>query len=69
MTYSELTRKLKKLGCEFRRQAKGDHEIWWRPERKLYTSIPHHTNKEIATGTLNAILRDLGITMKDLAGK
>jgi len=61
MTYSELTRKLKKLGCEFRRRAKGGHEIWWHPERKL-----RHGRKDIPKGTLNSILKDLGFTMEDL---
>ncbi|MBI4603868.1 MAG: type II toxin-antitoxin system HicA family toxin [Planctomycetes bacterium] len=31
MTYRELTRKLRRLGCEFVRHAAGSHEIWWRP--------------------------------------
>jgi len=66
MTYLELTRKLKRLGCEFRRQAKGGHEIWWHRERKRYTSISHHGRRDIPKGTLAAILRDLGFTMEDL---
>ena len=65
MRYVELTRKLKALGCEFRRQAKGSHEIWWRPQRKLYTVIPRH-RKDIAKGTLRKILRDLGFTSEEL---
>ncbi|MBE0415566.1 MAG: type II toxin-antitoxin system HicA family toxin [Dehalococcoidia bacterium] len=66
MKYSELTRKLTKLGCEFRRQAKGGHEIWWHPGRKRYTTIPHHGAKDIPKGTLAAILTDLGFTYEDL---
>ena len=65
MNYVELTRKLKALGCEFRRQAKGSHEIWWHPQRKLYTVIPHH-RRDIAKGTLRKILRDLGFTNENL---
>ena len=68
MNYAELTRKLKKLGCRFRRRAKGSHEIWWHPGRKLYTTIPRHGRKEIATSTLNKILKDLDFTMEDLRG-
>lgn len=68
MTYAELTRKLKKLGCRFRRRAKGGHEIWWHPERKLYTAIPRHGRKEIAVGTLSKILKDLNFTKEDLWG-
>lgn len=61
MNYNELTRRLSNLGCTFRRTAKGSHEIWWRSERKRYTTIPRHGNKDIKTGTLKKILRDLEI--------
>ncbi len=66
MKYGELTKKLKRLGCEFRREAKGGHEIWWHPERKRYTTISHHEGKDIPKGTLAAILRDLGFRLEDL---
>jgi len=66
MTYRTLTKKLRKLGCELVRQAPGSHEIWWNPENKLFTTIPHRGSKDIPTGTLAAILRDLGLTRKDL---
>ena len=68
MRYSELTRKLRRLGIEFRRQARGSHEIWWDPPRKLYTIIPNHPGKEISKGTLASILRDLGLKEEDLEG-
>ena len=66
MTYLELTRRLRRLGCEFRCQARGGHEIWWHPEQKRYTTISHHGAKDIPKGTITAILRDLGFTMEDL---
>ena len=66
MTYAELARKLRRVGAEFRRQAKGSHEIWWNPERKLYTLIPNHPGKEIKKSTLVKILRDLGLTEDDI---
>lgn len=65
MNYREVTRRLKQLGCEFRREAKGSHEIWWHPLKKRYTTIPHHGNKDIAQGTLRKILRDLEISKSD----
>jgi predicted RNA binding protein YcfA (HicA-like mRNA interferase family) len=68
MRYSELRRKLKKLGCEPLRQAGGSHEIWWRPATELRTVIPHHLGKEIPPGTLRAILKDLGLKPEDLKG-
>ncbi len=62
MTYRALTRKLRRLGCEFVRPAAGSHEIWWRPENKRFTTVPRHGNRDIPRGTLRAILKDLGIT-------
>jgi len=63
--YRELVRKLRRLGCQFRRQAKGSHEIWWHPERKLYTVIPRHSG-DIAEGTFRKILKDLDLTKDDV---
>ena len=54
MTYRELTRKLRTLGCEFKRQSKGSHEIWTNPRRNLSAVVPHHTG-DFPSGTLNAI--------------
>ncbi len=66
MTYRVLTRKLRRLGCEFLRQAPGSHEIWWNPQNRSFTTIPHHADKDIPQGTLAAILRDLGLTREEL---
>lgn len=66
MRYSELRRKLRRLGCEPLRQAGGSHEIWWRPGTELRTVVPNHAAREIPTGTLRSILRDLGLTLDDL---
>lgn len=69
MTYEELTRKLRKLGFEIYRRGKGGHELWWHPETKAHTIISHHSRREIAKGTLGIVLRDLGLTVKDLEGQ
>jgi len=63
--YREPKRKLRHLGCQFRRQAKGSHEIWWHPEKRLYTVIPRHPG-DIAGGTLRKIMKDLALTEEDL---
>ncbi len=68
MRYGELTRKLGRLGIEFRRHARGSHEIWWDPQRKLYTLIPNHPGRDIKKGMLAKILKDLGITEENLQG-
>lgn len=65
MNFRGLTKKLRALGCEFVRQAPGSHEIWWRPSSQRFTTIPRHANRDMATGTLRAILRDLDIPKRD----
>ncbi len=61
MTYRELTRKLRALGCEFDRQSRGSHEIWRNPATGRRTTIPNWGGKDLRFGTFRAILRDLDI--------
>ena len=68
MTYRILTKRLHKLGCEFARQGPGSHEIWWNPMNRRLTTIPRGRG-DIPTGTLGAILHDLGFTTEDLTKK
>lgn len=64
MTYQQLTRKLRSLGCELRRQSKGSHEIWFNPEKRVSAVVPRHSG-DIPKGTLTAILRQLEITREE----
>ncbi len=65
MNYRQLTRRLRQLGCEFVRQGPGSHEIWWNPQTGQFTVIPRHGGRDIPTGTLRTILRQLGIDPKE----
>ena len=65
MTYRELTRKLRRLGCVFHRQAGGSHEIWINTTNNRETTIPRHGNRDLGTGTLHGIRRDLGISKQE----
>jgi predicted RNA binding protein YcfA (HicA-like mRNA interferase family) len=62
MRYRELARKLRRLGCEFDRQARGDHEIWINPANRGRTTIPNWGRRDLPAGTLRGIIRDLGLT-------
>ena len=62
-TYREVIRKLKKIGFEFYRTGKGDHEIWFNPQTRLKTTIPHH--KEIREGTLQNILKQCQVSIDE----
>ncbi|MCP4663863.1 MAG: type II toxin-antitoxin system HicA family toxin [bacterium] len=65
MTYQELTRKLRQLGCKLKRQSKGSHEVWHAPHRNRSAVIPRHGG-DLPTGTLRAILKGLGISREEL---
>jgi predicted RNA binding protein YcfA (HicA-like mRNA interferase family) len=65
VTYSELSRKLRALGCVLRRQGKGSHEIWHNPLVNRSAVIPNHPG-DIPVGTLHAILKQLGIQRERL---
>ena len=62
-SYREVTRKLRKLGFEFYRSGKGDHEIWFNPDTNLRTTVPHH--REVKEGTLRNILKQAQIEVED----
>ena len=55
-----MYKKLKKLGFEFDRNARGSHEIWWNPVTRARTTIPNHPG-DIPEGTMKAILRQSGV--------
>ena len=65
MTYRELRGKLESLGCIYYRQADGSHEMWANPANGRRTPIPRHGNRDLATGTLHRIRRNLGISRSD----
>ena len=59
--YREIVKRLKELGFQFDRQARGSHEIWFNPSSGRYTTIPNHPG-DMPQGTLRAILKQAGIT-------
>ncbi|MYD73828.1 MAG: type II toxin-antitoxin system HicA family toxin [Chloroflexi bacterium] len=65
MTYRQLSRKLRALGCEFDRQARGSHVLWRNPATGTKASIPDWGSKDLKAGTISAILRDLRISRSD----
>jgi predicted RNA binding protein YcfA (HicA-like mRNA interferase family) len=62
--YREAIRKLKLAGFQFDRQAAGSHEIWRSASTKKYLTIPNHA-KDLAEGTLRAILKQAGLEPDD----
>jgi len=59
-SYREVVRKMRAFGYEFDRQGPGSHEIWRQPATRRKVTVPHHS-RDVAEGTLRAILREAGI--------
>ncbi|MCY3921653.1 MAG: type II toxin-antitoxin system HicA family toxin [Chloroflexi bacterium] len=52
---------MRSLGCEFDRQSRGSHEIWRNPANGTRTTIPNWGGRDLRTGTVRAIIRDLRV--------
>ena len=66
--YREIVKRLKELGFQFDRQARGSHEIWFNPATRRYTTIPNHPG-DMPEGTLRAILKQAGIAPEEFLHK
>ena len=60
MKASELARLAKKHGCYIKRHG-SQHDIWVNPNTGNTARIPRHQSKEVATGTADNIINDLGL--------
>jgi predicted RNA binding protein YcfA (HicA-like mRNA interferase family) len=49
---------LRDAGCEFVRQGKGSHEIWWSPLTQRTFTVPRNIKK---VPTANAVLKQAGL--------
>lgn len=62
LPYRKVIKKARKVGFILRRKTSGTHEIWWNEETRKTCVIPHH--KEIKSGTLKNIIKQMGISRK-----
>jgi predicted RNA binding protein YcfA (HicA-like mRNA interferase family) len=53
--YRDLIRVLKDAGYEFKRQGRGDHEIWWNPRTGVHVTVDRKLRSRF---TANAILKE-----------
>jgi predicted RNA binding protein YcfA (HicA-like mRNA interferase family) len=65
--YKDVTARLKHFGFVFDRHGAGSHEIWRHSLTGNKVTVPHHS-KDMAEGTLRAILREAGIDVEDFLG-
>ena len=62
MNYREFTKKLSAIGCrEIVRRGGGSHRKWFNPTTERGTTIPDWGQKDLKTGTISAVCRQLGI--------
>jgi mRNA interferase HicA len=62
MTYREVGRKLRQLGCqEISRRSGGSHRKWMNPATGQATTVPDWGAKDLKLGTMRAIVRQLGL--------
>ena len=62
--YREVARRLRAFGWSFDRPGPGSHEIWRNSATGRRVTLPHHA-RDLAEGTLRAILREARIEVED----
>ena len=68
MTYREVERKLRRLGCrELHRRSGGSHRKWVNPATEQGTSVPDWGAKDLKLGTIRGIVRQLGLDWQAFA--
>ena len=60
MKAGELKKLLRQNGC-YKDHDGTNHEMWFSPKTRKYFPVARHESKEVATGTLNRILKDAGL--------
>jgi len=56
--YRDVIRLLRDAGFEFRRQGRGDHEMWWNPKTGVSVVVDRKLRSRF---TANAILNQAGL--------
>lgn len=69
MKYQEVAAKLHQLGCqELPRRGGGSHRKWHNPTKGRITVIPDWGSKDLKTGTLRQIVRQLDLDWEEFKG-
>jgi mRNA interferase HicA len=66
--YRETEKKLRKLGChELPRRGGGSHRKWYNPALKpvLIVIVPDWGSKDLRTGTLRSVVKDLNLDWEE----
>lgn len=60
MKVSEFIKYLKRNGCVIKRNG-SRHDIWYCERTGKEAAVPRHSSKELPNGTLNEILKNIGL--------
>ena len=60
MKVSELTKRLKKIGCKLVEHGTR-HDKWYSPRTGKCFMVPRHQTQEVKAGTLDSIEKDAGL--------
>jgi predicted RNA binding protein YcfA (HicA-like mRNA interferase family) len=63
-SYREVARRLRAFGWVYDRPGPGSHEVWRHPPTGRKVTLPHHA-RDMAEGTLRAILHEAGIDVEE----
>jgi predicted RNA binding protein YcfA (HicA-like mRNA interferase family) len=56
--YRDVIALLRASGYEFKRQGRGDHEIWWNPQTRVHVTVDRKLKSKF---TANGILKEAGL--------
>ena len=65
--YRDVAQRLRRFGYAFDRPGPGSHEVWRHAQTGRKVTVPRHT-RDMAEGTLRAILREARIAVDDFLG-
>jgi len=63
--YRQIAKRLRGLGCHELREAKRSHHIWLNPAAQKVTVVPDWGRRDLAPGTVRAIIRELGLLREE----
>ena len=65
MKYRDVAERSRELGCQELVRGKGSHCKWHTPSNGKVTSVPDWGIKDLAPGTVRAVVRQLGISREE----